>query len=631
MVNWFKRLRMRKFWKVLTAFIVIAGVGTGSYYGVNTWINNPKTTTANTSVQYVTVGYGNISQTLAVSGSLSYYNTQQLTFGATGTIKEVKVSAGDNVAKGAVLATFDDASNRALQKAVLQAESALATAQANLDTAQHPYTDADIATAQAAVTSAQVAVNTAQTNLDKAKIPYSDADFAQAKAAVTNAQIALNTALSNLDKAEHPYTDAEIAAAVEAVQTAQNDLSNVIAKAETDIATAQYKVDDALTAYYNALLHGTAIEKTRALNDFNAAQANLAIVKSSAAKSIQSAQNTLTKAQQTLATMQATPDPLNIQQKKDQVLIAQLNLTKAQSTLATMQAAPDSIDILQKQQQLTIAQNNLTKAKQNLANMQATPDTTTVQLKKIEVENAQAALDLAQKQAQYNALVAPSAGTITTINIKAGQAVNASAVAVEMVDPSIFALTASVSELDITQIMVGQSASVSVDALSGRQLLGKVGSIASSATTQSGVVSYKVTVLVTAPAGVNLMAGMSASAAVTVQEVTHVLVVPNKAIGGTTTNPTVTIMVSGLAQVVSVDTGLSDDTYTEVTQGLKEGDSVVITSSAKTSSTRTATTTTTTRTSAATTTRTSQQQFPGGVVTTGGPPGGGGFNFTSVP
>ncbi len=632
MVNWFKRLRMLKFWQVLMAFVVLAGAGAGAYYGVNTWLNQPKTTASATTVQYLAVAYGDISQTLTVSGSLSYYNTQQLTFGASGTIKEVKIAAGDNVAKDAVLATFDDASNRALQKALLQAQVALATAQANLDSARHPYTHADIAAAQASITSAQIAINTAQTNLDKAKNPYSDIDIAQAELAVMNAQTALTTAQSNLDKAEHPYTDAEIAAAAEAVQTAQTYYSNVYIKAHGDIADAQYQVQDAWTAYQNALLHGTSTDKTRTLNDYQSALANLAIVQANAIKSIQSAQDALTQAQNNLAAVQATPDASNIQKKQYELLIAQLNLAKAQDNLATMQTAPDSLDILQKQQQLTTAQNNLTKAKQNLADMHATPDAVTIQLKKLELENAQAALDLAQQQAQYNALVAPSAGTITTVNIKAGQAVNASTVAVEMIDPSVFALTASVSELDITQVKVGQSASVSVDALSGRKLSGKVGSIATSATSQSGVVSYKVTVLVTAPSDVQLMAGMSSSADVTVQEANHVLVVPNKAIGGTTSNPTVTVMVSGQAEIVSVKTGLSDDTYTEVTQGLKEGDSVAITTSAKASSTRTATTTT--RTTATTTTRTSQQQFPGEVVPTGGPPGtapAGGFIFTSVP
>jgi multidrug efflux pump subunit AcrA (membrane-fusion protein) len=202
MRSWLKSLPTLKFWQASLALLLLAGAGSGAYYGVDSWLGRPKTTAV--TGQLIPVAYRDITQTLRVAGTLSYYNVQQLTFGAAGTIKDIKASEGTIVAKGDVLATFDDASVRNLQKAILQAQTALATAKTNLDNARHPYTDADIASAQSAMINAQAAVATAQTNLDKAKNPYTDADIASVQIAVINAQAAVATAQANLDKAIHP-------------------------------------------------------------------------------------------------------------------------------------------------------------------------------------------------------------------------------------------------------------------------------------------------------------------------------------------------------------------------------------------------------------------------------------------
>jgi len=208
MVNWFKSLKTMSFWQISIAVLVISGSGIGAYDLINN-LTEPEPALSS-ATQTVSVTYRNISQSLTVSGALAYYNPQQLTFGASGTVKEVKVAEGASVKAGDVLATFDDASSRALQKALTQAQQTLATAKDNLEKAKKPYSDADIVQAQAAITSAQLAVNTARDNLDKAKNPYTETDVAQARLAVINAQIALKTAEDNLYKAQYPYSAEDI-------------------------------------------------------------------------------------------------------------------------------------------------------------------------------------------------------------------------------------------------------------------------------------------------------------------------------------------------------------------------------------------------------------------------------------
>jgi RND family efflux transporter MFP subunit len=617
-----------RFRRAVIILVLVAGVGTGAYYGISAWRNSSGSTTT-TSVQYVTVGYGDIATTLTISGNLSYYDIQSISFGINGTIEDVNVSVGETVEKGTVLATFNDASKRALQMALLEAQSALDAAEAELYDAQHPYSDADIATAAAAVTSAQIALNTAQENLEKAQNPYSEAEIASARAALLNAQIALEEAEDALDKAQHPYTDEEIAAARTAVYEAQVALNNTYTKGQAEIAAAQHEVDLASNDYQQAVLNYgiNSTEAAYALTILQGAQANLALVTKEVQDSCEAALEKYQEAQDKLEEMLADPDPDVIQQKEYQLLIAQYNLAAAEEKLEGMLAGPDALNIQQKEEQLVIARNNLAEAEQKLADMQAEPDETEIQIKQIKADNAADALETAQQQAEYNALVAPITGTITAVNISAGNTVSASTTAIEMVDTSVFALTASVSELDIASVSAGQTVSVSIDALSGQTFTGKVVSVASSATTSMGVVSYKVTVTVEDPSESVLKSGMSATADITIQSATHVLIVPNKAIGGTTGNPTLTVLVDGEEQTVAVKTGLSNDSYTEITEGVSEGDQVAVTSTIQRTSTRTPTTTTGEATTIPTV-------FPGGAITI--VPGGTGFpsgdiTFTSFP
>jgi HlyD family secretion protein len=666
MVKWLKSLKLLSVGQIFLALIVMAGTGSGVYEGY-AWLNKPKVAAPLVNVQQVAVRLGNVTKTLTISGSLTYSDSQTVTWGAPGTIKEVNVAEGDSVTQGQVLAKFDDASIRSLQSAVLQAQVALNTAQANLDKAQqtelsqaqtdvitaqiavntaqtnldkasHPYTDTDILQAQADIINAQAAINTAQTNLDKANHPYTDNDVVQAQAAIINAQTAVETAQTALDKANHIYTDDEWTAANLAITDAQKALNTTMTKTSLDLSSAADAVNTAYLAYQKDTTTKTYVAWQQALTNFNTAEAN-------ANKTLQAAYDVLDKARATLtimqgppdpdevtlaqaklgvanttlnaartnlATIQAGPDPLTVQQKQIQLTIAQNNLVTAKANLATIQSGPDPLTVQQKQIQLTIAQNNLKQVQTTLANLQAGSN---INLKKIDVQNAQAAFDNAQKAALLTTVVAPSAGMVSVLNVKAAQTVNATTTICTLVNPALFALTASVNQLDITQIKLGQSASVAIDALAGQKLSGKVSAITRSATTQQGVTTYRVSVAVTSPEDAQLLAGMSASASVTVQEVKNVLLVPNRAVGGTSSSPTVNVLLAdGLTKETrAVTTGLSDSSYTEIKTGVNEGEIVLVTIAVKaTSTSRVAATTST----GAIATLIPGGQIPGQVIVT---------------
>lgn len=252
-----------------------------------------------------------------------------------------------------------------------------------------------------------------------------------------------------------------------------------------------------------------------------------------------------------------------------------------------LQTANLNLEIAQQNADKAVAdaQDNLTAAEQALTN--AGPGSPDLELKQQQVASAQAALDEALATPGNATMVAPFDGIVSAVNIVAGQTVSAGTVAIEIVDPSVVEVSATVDEIDVPQVQVGQKVTISLDALPNDEFSGVVSTISILGNSQSGVVSYPVTINLTVPSGVQLRQGMSATATITTQEVDNVLLVSSTAISGSSsTNPTVTVMVNGVPEVRAVKVGQSNGTSTQVVSGLNAGDMVVVTStSTSTSST----------------------------------------------
>ena len=319
--------------------------------------------------------------------------------------------------------------------------------------------------------------------------------------------------------------------------------------------------------------------------------------------------------------MLAGPDLQDVRLKQEQLNVAQNNLQAAQDNLAKMLAGPDPQDVLLKQQQVTVAQNNLANAQQKLADDQKALNST---LRQIAVDNAQAALDQAKIAAQSTNLTAPISGVVTSVSIRAGQTVNVNTPTIDIAVPSAFGLSALVNQLDIARVNLDQVADVRIDAISKGVINGTIAAINSTPVTQSGVVSYRVTVLVPAPTGGQLRAGMTGVASVILQHAEDVLLVPNNALGGNAINSTVIVMVGNQTETRLVQTGIIGANNTQILSGLQEGDLVVVNIPVKNAA-KTVTANTTTSKSP---TIPTDQPIQTGVTTPGGggqvTPGGGG-------
>ncbi len=155
-----------------------------------------------------------------------------------------------------------------------------------------------------------------------------------------------------------------------------------------------------------------------------------------------------------------------------------LQITKAQFTVETSQNAVNDAIIA-----INDANAAVTNARLDLADAEAS------------ILDIQSQIDAIRNN---NPLItAPFDGLITAVNVKGGDSILKGKVAFQIADPNQFKANFMVSETDIFSVKVGQTAQVSVDALSSQFFPARISAIAPLATISQGVVNYQVTADIT--------------------------------------------------------------------------------------------------------------------------------------
>ena len=242
------------------------------------------------------------------------------------------------------------------------------------------------------------------------------------------------------------------------------------------------------------------------------------------------------------------------------VALADYNLKKAQINTSSLSAA--------------YAQ--LTQAQANQAALEAGPSEAQLKAAKAQVEQARIALEIAKTNLEKATLKAPFAGVIAAANVKVGEAAGGGPAFV-LVDTSLFHIDVTVDEVDVARIDLGQQLTVTLDALPGEVINGKVDQIAPTATVNGGVVSYAVRLVLDAT-DAPLRAGMSATADIVVDRAEAVVLVPNWAIrrDRDTGQVLVSVLKDGQPLEVPVELGLRNESYSEVVEGVEAGDTVAV-------------------------------------------------------
>lgn len=213
-----------------------------------------------------------------------------------------------------------------------------------------------------------------------------------------------------------------------------------------------------------------------------------------------------------------------------------------------------------------------------------TGDSVDIQIEnaRISLENAETSLQNAQDRLDDYRITAPISGTVVTKTAKAGDKIEGGSggTLCTIYDLSYLEMTLNVDELDIGAVEVGQSVRITADAAPGKSYAGVVTRVSVAGATSGGTTTYPVTVRIDETEG--LRPGMNADAEIVLSSAENVTAIPN----GALSRGNVVLITAGSPSAanalereapegyvyVQVETGVSDESYMEITFGLQEGD-----------------------------------------------------------
>jgi len=178
-----------------------------------------------------------------------------------------------------------------------------------------------------------------------------------------------------------------------------------------------------------------------------------------------------------------------------------------------------------------------------------------------------------------------------------------------------YQVTVSLTEVDVTNVKSGQKVTLTMDAYPDASLTGTVLAVNTSGSVSSGVTSYSATILLDKTT-LDLYTNMAVNATIIISSKTDVLLVPSTAIQTASDGSTTYVQVQKNGQITdtTVVTGDTNDTQTEITSGLNEGDVVVTGVVSKTAITTSTSTSRTTGSSTSTLFRGTTGGFGGGAA-----------------
>ena len=202
------------------------------------------------------------------------------------------------------------------------------------------------------------------------------------------------------------------------------------------------------------------------------------------------------------------------------------------------------------------------------------------------VESAQLSLQRAQDALENYTITSPISGTVIEKNFKAGDKLDgmeSGALAV-IFDLSGLKLTINVSELNISQLQPGQEVEITAEALPDQVFYGVVDAVSINGTTTKGFTTYPVTIVLEEFGDLN--PGMNVSAKVIIFQETNALCIPVSAVNsdgtilvaapGALSEDGSTVIDPSKAEWRTVTLGSGDQEYVSVTEGLEEGEVVLV-------------------------------------------------------
>ncbi len=214
----------------------------------------------------------------------------------------------------------------------------------------------------------------------------------------------------------------------------------------------------------------------------------------------------------------------------------------------------------------------------------------TVKTRQASLDQSHASLSEAEKNLKKTQVFSPLAGVVTSLDIKVGEMAISSTTNVPgsslmtIGNPETIQAQVNVDEADIANIKIGEEASIVAIGYPDQPMKGTVKEIAITAkppTQTSTLLTFVVKIKINDTNGVKLNPGMSARAEVFTSNSSNVLAVPIQAVveeEDRSLNSKKHIVYkfdNGIARKLVVETGIADDSYQQIRNGLSAGDRII--------------------------------------------------------
>ncbi|OPY01789.1 MAG: Macrolide export protein MacA [Syntrophorhabdus sp. PtaB.Bin047] len=252
----------------------------------------------------------------------------------------------------------------------------------------------------------------------------------------------------------------------------------------------------------------------------------------------------------------------DLEAKRAQDLYNQTNYEREQRLLAREYTTKDSVEKAKRELDVSRAQVELGKAK---------------------VKEAQEKLKALKVSHSYTKIYAPISGYISSVATQEGETVVSGLSApnlITIIDPTKLEMWIYVDETDIGRVKPGLKVEYWVDAYRDRLYKGAIDRIYPQPEIKENIVYYLAIVKIDPNDALTLKPEMTSHVRIIIEEKVNVIVVPNGAIRFEDRKNVVYVRSKGKTVRQEVVPGVRDQSYTEITSGLTEGQQIVVPSMA---------------------------------------------------
>lgn len=629
--------------KIIISILLIVVIG-GGYW----WYRSSAANMATTRYVTAPVEKGTLTVSVSGTGQVNPTSTLEIKPTSSGTVESVSATQGKEMKIGDIILTLDQ---RDAKVKLAQARATLAQAQSSYDNTVGGTTAAEIKSARLSLSQAEGALEQAKkdyantiTTLDQAvnKATKDLANLEDSDQSNTTQEQAIASAIVDLDEAKRngqasidskksdlfSTIKSKISSATSALDSINKIFEDQNIKPTLGL-TNSLALYQARVAYASAMVHLDLAKSATTLADTDKSEAHVldaydktystfqaiadatngmfgalqgTISSSSisqsqidAYKSSMSSQSTsvastlvaLESAKQAIVDAQNSYDTAvrKAEQSLNQSNLSYKNsLLTARDTLESAQASKVT-QTISAQTKLTNAQNTVSNAKLQLEKTLASVTGAEVRSAQASVDSASAALQSAQSDFDSTVIKAPFDGQLASISVKAGDQVGTEVIATLVTNTKVAEIT--LNETDIAKIKVGQKSILTFDALDSLSITGTVAQVDVIGTITQNVVSYKVQILFDTDDDL-VKPGMSVSASVITDVKQDVLLIASAAVKNNGTDSYVEVLQNNTPIQKTVQVGAANDTQTEISGDIAEGDEAItqtISSTTKTTST----------------------------------------------